>query len=318
MKLKREYAQRIHSEYIKDDCVQLMTGFVNYAQLYGNGKLMYNCYLPNTFIYDKQDTADINVDKTKKHIHDYLSDERRFDFPYSSIPFHEEKIGLFKKCIFANQILDYEKPYITVFDGFITKMTAYKDDEGAIIHTEILNNKRDFCKKIIISKYELEKYLKTGELRSFDCEKYDNIQIFDINSVLYDVSLRSDEYYMDLTKKELANNIYDYLSNERRYHGIFDNFLENYNETLSYKVLSHKKMIKFKKTGEIRVDNFSVTYIDKGLYLIQLSKVPIFKDDLSDIKERIGQDNIKYCESPKINTNKRKILTFKRNKENTN
>ena len=47
------------------------------------------------------------------YVNKYLEDERRKQFPYSNIPTHFSKIK-FKKVIYTNQLLDFEKPYIIV------------------------------------------------------------------------------------------------------------------------------------------------------------------------------------------------------------
>ena len=65
--------------------------------------------------------------------------------------------ALFRKFVFANQILDFEKPYIAISDGIIAKITVFKDDEDALVHTKILNGMRCIQKTKIVTSKELEK-----------------------------------------------------------------------------------------------------------------------------------------------------------------
>ena len=184
-----EVVKRVHNEYVKYDCVQLMLGYENYAQIYGNGELMFNHYLLKDIYCTEVDTAHYNIDEINKYVNAYLSDERRTQFPFSSTPYHVEKKGLFRKINFTNQIFDYDKPYVRVSDGIITRMTAYKDGNSAIVDASVIDNEGFITKRFTISKTDFEQYLRTGTLAGYDNNNYKNIRIFDRNGGLYTITL---------------------------------------------------------------------------------------------------------------------------------
>ena len=306
---KREFAQRLHSDYVKDDCVQVMLGYIDFAQIYGNDGMMYYHYLLRNIPCDGSETARIDIDRMNKPVNNYLLDDRNTLFPYSAIPCHKERVGLFRKLNFTNQILDYEKPYIKVNDGIITKLTAYKDDESAIVHTQILNNQYESFKELIVSREELENYLNTGNLPEFDTDNYTYKQIFDLRGGLFDISLEPDDYYISLSKREITDSISPALLTERTTAAL-RNMLSNLDESLAYLVLKDKKMIKFGSDNKVAIDTFTVIYMGKDKFKVQIAKTPLTKEDLYRVKDRIGSSNITVAKNPKINTKilKKRVL----------
>lgn len=99
-----------------------------------------------------------------------------------------EKVLLFRNLNFVNQILDFEKQYIRINDGFVTKMTVFKD-EDVIVYIKNLNDKLYIKRTKTITREEFETYLKTGSLVQFDENEYENTSIFDMNGVLYNPRL---------------------------------------------------------------------------------------------------------------------------------
>ena len=150
MKKFDEMVEKMHSHYVADDYIQIMLAYHNYLLLFGNNDLMYF----RNFIESHP-----SISEGSRNV--YLDDERKNNFPYSQIPEHIERVLLFRKLNFVNQILDFEKPYIRINDGFITKMTAFKDGDEAIVHTKILNGKLCDKRTKRITREELETYLKT-------------------------------------------------------------------------------------------------------------------------------------------------------------
>ena len=186
MKKFDEMIAKMHSHYVADDYIQIMLAYRDYLLLFGNNDLMYF----KNFIESHP-----SIREGSKNV--YLDDERKNIFPYSKIPEHIERVLLFRKLNFVNQILDFEKPYIRINDGFITKMTAFKDGDEAIVHTKILNGKLCDKRTKTITREELETYLKTGSLEQLDENEYEDTSIFDMNGVLYNSSLEL-EQNMDL------------------------------------------------------------------------------------------------------------------------
>ncbi len=229
----------------------------------------------------------------------YLDDERKNNFPYSQIPEHIERVLLFRKLNFVNQILDFEKPYIRINDGFITKITAFKDGDEAIVHTKILNGKLCDEKTKTITREELETYLKTGSLEQLDENEYEDTSIFDMNGKLYNPRLELEQKWIDEEKERLSRII----DESDRYKESTKNELQRAISTLddiSPFVLTPKIMIKFKQNGEVKIDAFVFKYLERGKYEIALADLPVTMESLSMIKSKAELPVIKTMKEPKI------------------
>ena len=154
MKKFDEMVAKMHSHYVADDYIQIMLAYRDYLLLFGNNDLMYF----KNFI-----ASHPSIREGSKNV--YLDDERKNNFPYSQIPEHIERVLLFRKLNFVNQILDFEKPYIRINDGFITKMTAFKDGDEYPLFLAVLAPDTNFLT------YFLRPYLSEPvftELGKFD------------------------------------------------------------------------------------------------------------------------------------------------------
>lgn len=305
---KIELAERLHSEYVKDNYVQVMLPYTKYAQIYGNNGLMFYQYLLKNIECSSKETARVDIYEMNRYINQYISDERNIDFPYSNIPCHSERVGLFKKINFTNQILDYEKVYFKINDGYLTKIVVYKDSDGsAIVHQEILNNISSLSGSMKVSRETLENYLKTGAMSWLDPGPYEYVKIFDLNGGLYDVTLEPEDYYTDLTRKELQHNLSVAPLTDRT-SAMLNKMIWNLDESFTYAVLLNKKMIKISKDGKIKIDKFFVVRTGKDEYEIHYAHIPYDMDSLHSIKDRIGVNNIETAKEPKI---KNRLILFK-------
>ena len=116
MKKATELVQRVERQYVGDDCVQIMLPYDNSITFLGEQGILYH-HVPESSFY----------------VNRYLEDERRKQFPYSNIPTHYSRVGLFKKKSFVNQILDFEKPYFRIGDGYCCESFAVKDSAQALL-----------------------------------------------------------------------------------------------------------------------------------------------------------------------------------------
>ena len=119
MKKINEFVQKIKSHYVGNDCVQVMIPYQNALTIVSPDGMLYH-HTPESRIY----------------INKYLEDERRKQFPYSNIPTHYSRI-LFKKFAYTNQILDFDKPYIRIGNGFWLESYAVKDNNQALLVSSI-------------------------------------------------------------------------------------------------------------------------------------------------------------------------------------
>lgn len=287
MKKFDEMVEKMHSHYVADNYIQIMLAYRNYLILFGNSDLMYF----KNFI-----ESNPSIREGSRNV--YLEDERRNNFPYSQIPEHIERV-LFRKLNFVNQILDFEKPYIRINDGFITKITAFKDGDEAVVHTKILNGKLCDRRTKTITREELETYLKTGSLEQLDENEYEDTGIFDMNGLLYNPKVELEQKWIDEEKKRLSRII----DESDRYKESTKNELQRAISTLddiSPFVMTQKIMIKFKQNGEIKIDAFVVKYLERGKYEIALADLPVTMESLSMIKSKAELPVIKTMKEPKI------------------
>ena len=288
MKRFDEMVVKMHSHYVADDYIQIMLAYHNYLLLFGNNDLMYF----RNFIESHP-----SISEGSRNV--YLDDERKNNFPYSQIPEHIERVLLFRKLNFVNQILDFEKPYIRINDGFITKITAFKDGDEAIVHTKILNGKLCDEKTKTITREELETYLKTGSLEQLDENEYEDTSIFDMNGKLYNPRLELEQKWIDEEKERLSRII----DESDRYKESTKNELQRAISTLddiSPFVLTPTIMIKFKQNSEVKIDAFVVKYLERGKYEIALADLPVTMESLSMIKSKAELPVIKTMKEPKI------------------
>ena len=302
MKKNSEIVRKLHSEYVADDYIQVMLAYRDYLILFGNNDLMYFKNLIKKTSSTNENSVNV-----------YLEDERRNVFPYSQISEHVERVSLFKKLNFVNQILDFEKPYIRINDGIISKMTAFKDGDEALIHTEILNGKLTNKRSKIITREELEKYLKTGSLGSLDENEYEYTKIFDMSGDVYSPTIRLEHQWINEEKERLSKLI----DRENHYS---ENTKINLKRAISSLdevspfVLIKKIMIKFKPNGEIKIDVFVVNYLERGKYIITLANSPVTLENLSMIRSKVKLPIVKLRE-PKIRLSLNPNITKKQLKE---
>lgn len=288
MKEFDETIQKIRSHYVKDDYIQIMLAYRDYLVLYGNKNLMYF----KNYIEKKPILVEGNINV-------YLNDERKEDFPYSQIPEHIERVLLFRKMNFANQILDFEKPYIGINDGLITKMTAYKDGDETLVHTKILNGRLYNHRTKEITREEIENYLKTGSLEQLDEEEFECIGIFDMNGILYNSGLESEQIWIDQEKERLTriiNKNGEYRENTKIE---LQKAIAKLDDIEPFTV-TQKAMIKFKENGEIKIDCFVIKYEARGKYKIILANLPITMESLSMLKSKSELPVIKTLKEPRI------------------
>lgn len=288
MKKFDEMVAKMHSHDVADDYIQIMLAYHNYLLLFGNNDLMYF----KNFIESHP-----SIREGSRNV--YLEDERKNNFPCSQIPEHIERVLLFRKLNFVNQILDFEKPYIRINDGFITKMTAFKDGDEAIVHTKILNGKLCDKRTKTISREELETYLKTGSLEQLDENEYEDTCIFDMNGVLYNQGLELEQKWIDEEKERLSRIINESDMYIERTKIELQRAISTLDDISPF-VLTQKIMIKFKQNGEIKIDAFVVKYLERGKYEIALADLPVTMESLSMIKSKAELPVIKTMKEPKI------------------
>lgn len=152
-----EVVQRIKNCYVSDECVQIMIPYRKNAIIFNKDGIVYS-----------HNTESINS------INSYLTDERRYEFPYFNIPTHRGKKGLFK-FNYTNQLLNFEEPYISLVDGKFIERYAVKDGNEALMIKKIMfgNEKIEY-----MTRSEVEEIFE----KSFD--ENEKMYILDSNGVI--------------------------------------------------------------------------------------------------------------------------------------
>ncbi len=185
MKKVTEVIQRVESHYVGDDCIQVMTPYRNTITILNKDGIIYS--------HKKGSLPSINK---------YVEDERRKQFPYSNIPMHYSRVGLFSKMNYANQLLNFEEPYIRIGDGGIIESFAVKDKNEALLINKILTgNKRS----VFVTRTELE------EMFSNSTTKKENKCIIYLDDESINIGefhpLASEDAICDFIESQLIENV---------------------------------------------------------------------------------------------------------------
>lgn len=293
------FVSRLKSDYIGNDCVQVMLPYNNFHQLYGNNKIMFNDYRLNSVSICEEENTHLSINKTGKYKNVYVEDDKRKSFPHNDIPEHSERNGLFRRINYVNQILNFEKPYIKINDGMMSQITAYKDGDSAIVQTKLIDDKNAFNYKIC-NREEIVKYLQTGSLTEIDENNYEKTYFFDKNGGIYDINLKHDLDIINQKIDILSKGNISLIDSLNFWPIFFHDFGVNleHNNFDSF-VLFNKRIIKFTKEGKINIDRFHIIFLDINKYLIIIDSMPIVIDSLREIKNETN--NIIDATEPNIN-----------------
>lgn len=272
----------VPNHYANEYCLQIMLGYKNYAILYGNKQLM--CYK--------------NLNCPQNEVNTYLQDEMRYEFPYSTIPEHIER-KIFIKINYVNQIFDYKKPYVFIHDGIITKLSFSIEDGKAIGHSQLLNGSINEENIKMVSREEVEKYLKTGYIESIDEEKYLSTYILSIDGILHNKSLVDEKEIITQEKQRLIKIVDDRLNG---YDKETLSELKNAIKMLTsveplYLINDGRMMLKIKSDTEIKLEYFAVKYIGPNVYKLYIANIPI---TLNSFSYNIDFNRVKELKEPRI------------------
>lgn len=180
-----EYAQKIKSHYVGDDCVQIMVPHFTYSMTIID---------ENSIRFHERKNSDY-------YINSYLTDKRALQFPYSEIPEHKRLVG-FKKIKYINQLFEFNKPYITM-KGSVIENFVVKDGNEAILITKILQPHES--SKDMISRNEVEKHLITND-------DYKCIFMVDGGLRIEEPFILPESEIIETIKSRYAESVYNYDS----------------------------------------------------------------------------------------------------------
>ena len=294
MKKVSEIVQRIESCYVGDDCLLVMVPYENALTILNQDGI----------IYSHKEGSHVSINK-------YVEDERRKQFPYSNIPTHHSRIGLFGKINYTNQLLNFEEPYIRIGDNKIIESFAVKDKNEALIINEILTGD---VRTIYLNREELEELFSNSS--SKDKKKYiiylddESINIGDFHPLL------SEEQIYNFVKSEITKNVAEF----RRYvnnnslslvgsyllqNPLFLDFVEqnvqdfDLNKMKLNIELKGGKAIILKSNGyNITLHFLSANFVSPNNYRVNIVDIPVNKYTLEKLK--LLSPKIVKTKEPKI------------------
>lgn len=172
--MNNEIIQKIESQYVGRDCIQIMMPYLESLTVISDDGIQYH-FVPDSDNY----------------INKYLEDKRKKQFPYSNIPIHYTKNNESREITEVNQLIDFERPYLLVGDGFYRELYAIKKGSEALL----VNNPITSDKKI--------KHMTYTELMDY-ISKRDEEELYYINM---------DGYLFDQDSIPTEEELFDYIKN---------------------------------------------------------------------------------------------------------
>lgn len=291
MKKTNEIVQRIESHYVGDECIQLAIPYRNAITILDQDGILFH------------DKIGSNL-----YINKYLEDERRSQFPYSNIPIYYSK-KMFKGKIYnTNQLLDFEKPYISIGDNQIIERFVVKDGGQALLIKKIMK----------MDKYTrhmtYDELLKLTEKNDTDDQTY--YVYLDGAVHLNDGNLfPTEERIYNHIKSQFEKNIKDFREYQEKNSDIVSIYLRNYPYFLDYMEQSISNHIDLSLIDFnigvgygpfliIRIDNSNITiqginatFIRQDDYKVDIYNIPVNDYTLEQLK---FMPKINITKEPKI------------------
>lgn len=144
-----EIIKRLKKCYVGEDCCQTMFPFGDKATIISPDGIVF--YL---------DDEDI--------VNSYSFDERRKQFPYNNIPIHyREYIPYFDTNMgYANELVEYNKPYIEITGGCVSLTVALKDNDTALVISKLLYPNNNLCiadERVVMTDREIIELIRSKD-----------------------------------------------------------------------------------------------------------------------------------------------------------
>lgn len=294
MKKTNEIIQRIKSCYVADDCIQIMAPYRDGITILSQDDILFH-YKKNSNYY----------------INKYLQDERRKQFPYSNIPTHYSRVGLFDRISYANQLFEYDKPYIRIVDGSIIESYAVKDNDEALLINKVMSI---FKRTGYRTRDELEKLLDKSSYPN------DNIYFINLDGGIYpenEYKIASEEKitqsikeYMQKNVDSLKENIKtqcnssnvvgDYLNLDSCFLDFIQKKIYDFDiSDIDFEIPLYDKPLLIIKTNneEISIQCVEIFFVNHNNYKVNFYDIPVTKYTLEQLKK---STKIILTETPKI------------------
>lgn len=293
-----EIVQRINSWYVGEDCVQVMIPYKDAITILDRNGIVY---------HHKEGSKVIN---------NYITDERRKQFPYHTIPTHNTKFAFHGVYHYVNQLFDYEQPYIMINGGHLIESYVVKDKSEALAVNKVMSIYKSTSFK---TRKELE---KSFEKPSAENESLYYLYVNGTMPAKNEFNIPTEKEIFDYIKGQLAKNVNDFRDYVKSYpesdvgrylrkNDFFLDFVEYNISTLDlnqYKLnlqLNDGATILLAKTNgaDISLQGVDVCFIAPDYYKVDTYDIPVTKYTL---------EQLKYL-TPKIKKTKEPRITLKAN-----
>lgn len=304
--MRQEELIKIRPEYVGNDCIQTMIGYLDNFRLYGNGTLLYHGKLT----------------KKQPYVNAYLTDSRASHFPYSSIPEHiEREFGI--KYRFVNQICDYEKPYVSVIDGKIFQETFYQYNGDTLLHvrplialqyldwySDMVENDLETIdpnsaeattfETVFSSPEDLVSYLNTGVKEGES--PYTFVHCLNLGNNQEGCEIPTRQALMNHEREELMKRLHSPMGKEvfptKGMQEELLNAIFEIKELSQKEILRNYVMVKGTQNGNLELSTLQIFYRDPEQYIVWQLPIPIEKEDIEKIHKEVSR--IKHFKKPRI------------------
>lgn len=247
------------------------------------------------------------------YINKYLGDERRKQFPYSNIPTHYSRVGMFKKMTYINQLLDFEQPYVKIGDGFISENFVVKDNSQALLVSSIMQPDKH------TEHMTYDKVLEFISKSNSDEEQTYYVYL-DGSILIGDRLLPTEEKIYNHIKSQFKKNVKDFREYQRdnsnstvgcylRQNPWFLNYIEQSINNIDLSLIDYNVGIGNDPLWIVRANNenitiqgIEVTFVRQDDFRVDIYDIPVNKYTL---------EQLKYI--PKINITKEPRIPLKLN-----
>lgn len=266
MKKATEIVRKIEGQYVRDDCIQIMFPYKDTLTILNQDGMLFH-YKPGS----------------SKYVNKYLEDERRKQFPYSNIPTHFSKVGIFKKVAYTNQLLEFEKPYIRIGDGHFSESFVIKDNNQALLISSIMQPDNHI------------EHMTYEELLKFVGKRDSDEQIY---YIYLSGALPSNSEKLFPTEEEIYNHIRKQLSKNIN---DFENEIENYYSSLGRYLRENPWFLNYANKNMREIDfsliDFNI-YINDPMLIVRINKENITIQGVEAMFVRQNDYKVDICDIP--------------------
>ena len=283
MKKDNEMVQRIKKCYVAPDCLQVM--------FYKEGEAI-TILDKEGIVYHQKDGSNFFVNKAK---------EKRGNncFPYSNIPYYKTRKGEY-----INQVIDFDRIYLQIGNGYIIETYAVKDGEEALVVNKLLTptNKRiDVCNRDkVLELYQKNKdniYVLDGSKRVIPSYFLDEGKMLED----YKDYIRTIRNLEEIVLSSRLDTEYEYSVYSEKF-GIIKHTgsLMDYMKDVYNKAINSNIFITEGKNDIDSITGINLKCFGKDIYQLEMYDYPLTKYTKEHIKQ-LEVTNLAKTKEPKIN-----------------